>query len=75
MYNSVKCDVKFCVHAVTRMLTFVLVDPDDDDALVASDPDQLVDGADTPARQLTQQDHALDVVVLQQVDVRAHLRD
>lgn len=56
-------------------LTFLLVDSDDDDALVAADADELVDGADTSAGQLAQEDHALDVVVLQQADVGPHLGD
>lgn len=37
--------------------------------------DQLCDRADAPPRQLRQQDHALDAVVLQQRHVGAHLSD
>ena len=36
---------------------------------------RLVDGADTSTRQLAEEDHALDVVVLQEADVGAHLGD
>lgn len=56
-------------------LTLLFVYSDDHHALVAADADELVDGADAPAGQLAQQDHALDVVVLQEADVGAHLGD
>lgn len=56
-------------------LTFFFVYSDDDHTLVAAYADELVDRADTSTRQLAQEDHALDVVVLQQADVGAHLGD
>lgn len=56
-------------------LTLLFVYSDDDHALVAAYADELVDGADTSTRQLAQEDHALDVVVLQKADVGAHLSD
>ena len=56
-------------------LTLVLVDPHDDDGLSFAHSDELVDGADAPPGELGQQDHALDVVILEQADVGAHLRD
>lgn len=56
-------------------LTLLLVHSDDDHAFVATDADEFVDGADSPTRQLAEEDHALDVVVLQQADVGAHLGD
>jgi hypothetical protein len=37
--------------------------------------DELGDGADAAARELGEQNHALNVVILQQRHVRAHLRD
>lgn len=49
-------------------LTLLFVHSDDHHALIASDPNELVDGADTLTWQLAQQDHALNVVVLQQTD-------
>ena len=49
--------------------------PDDNDWLCSSDSDQLVDGPDSSSGQLGEEDHALDVVVLQQMDVRAHVGD
>lgn len=55
--------------------TFLFVHSDNHDTLVASDADKFVDGADATAWELTQQDHSLDVVVLQQADVSAHLSD
>lgn len=56
-------------------LTLLLVHSDDDHTLVTTDADELVDGADTSTRQLTQENHAFDVVVLQQADIGAHLSD
>ena len=55
-------------------LTFLLVDPDDDHRLRLPHLDELVDGADPPAGQLREEDHPLDVVVLEEGDVRAHVR-
>ena len=52
-----------------------LINPDDNDRLRPSNPDQLVYTPDSPPAQLGQQDHPLDVVVLQQVDVRPHVGD
>lgn len=37
--------------------------------------DELCDGANASPRQLRKQDHALNTVVLQQRNIRAHLRD
>jgi len=54
------------------MLTFVFIDPDHDYTLVSADTNQLVDGTDTTSRELTQQYHAFNVIVLQQVDVCTH---
>lgn len=56
-------------------LTLLLVYSDDHHAFIASDADEFVDGPNASAGQLAQQDHALDVVVLQQTDIRAHLSD
>ena len=56
-------------------LTLGLVHPDDDHAFVPPDTHQFVDGTNAPPRQLAQHDHALDVVVLKQAYIRAHLRD
>lgn len=59
----------------STQLTLLLVHSDDDHTLVTTDADELVDGADTSTRQLTQENHAFDVVVLQQADIGAHLSD
>ena len=56
-------------------LTLGLVHPDDDHAFVPPDTYQFVDGTNAPPRQFAQHDHALDVVVLKQAYIRAHLRD
>ena len=53
----------------------LLVNPDHHNGLCPADPDQFVDTPDPSPAQLGQQDHALDVVVLEQVDVGAHVRD
>mmetsp|Transcript_15773 Transcript_15773/g.49582 ORF Transcript_15773/g.49582 Transcript_15773/m.49582 type:complete len:212 (-) Transcript_15773:116-751(-) len=53
----------------------LLVHTEDHNRLLAPDLDELGDGADTPPRQLREQDHALDAVVLEQGHVSAHLRD
>lgn len=63
------------IHLERSALTLLFVDSNDDDALVATYTDEFVDGADTSAGQLTQEDHALDVVVLQEADVGPHLGD
>ena len=52
-----------------------LINPDDNDRFRPPHPDQLVYASDSPPAQLRQQDHPLDVVVLQQVDVRPHVSD
>lgn len=63
------------VSPLPLALTLLFVYSDDDHALVAAYADELVDGADTSTWQLAQEDHALDVVVLQKADVGAHLGD
>ena len=54
-------------------VALLLVDSQDDDNLVPADADQLLDTSDASSRQLAEQDHAVDVVVLEQFDVCAHL--
>jgi len=55
------------------MLTFVLINPDNNYTLVSADADQFVDGTDTTPRQLAEQYHAFNVIVLQQMDVCTHV--
>ena len=55
--------------------TLILVATQHDDDLVPADTDELVDRTNTTARELRQQDHALDVVVLEQRHIGAHLGD
>jgi hypothetical protein len=59
----------------TGGVTLLLVDAQHDDDLVAADADELLDAADAPPRQLGEEDHAVDVVVLEELDVGAHLGD
>lgn len=56
-------------------ITLLLVDTENDDDLVATDTDQLLDGANTSSGKLREQDHAVDVVVLEKLDVGAHIGD
>jgi len=53
----------------------VTVDTEHDGGLLAADLDEGGDGADAAAGELGEEDHALDVVVLEQGDVRAHVGD
>jgi hypothetical protein len=56
-------------------VALVAVDTEHDGGLLAADLDEGGDGADSTAGQLGEEDHALDVVVLQEGDVRAHVGD
>lgn len=56
-------------------LTFFLVDTKHDHNLVASDTDELLDTTNTSSRQFGEQDHSVDVVVFEELDVRAHFGD
>jgi hypothetical protein len=58
---------------VVRGPTFLLVDTQHDDDLVATDADQLLDTSDTTPRKLGKQDHAIDVVVFEELDVGSHI--
>ena len=56
-------------------VTFFFVHTKNDHDVVLADTDQLLDGPYTSTGQFAQQDHPLDVVVLQQFDVGTHLGD
>lgn len=56
-------------------ITLLLVDTENDDDLVATNTDQLLDGTNTSSGKLREQDHAVDVVVLEKLDVGAHIGD
>ena len=49
--------------------------PDDNHRFCSSDTDELVDRTDTTSGQFGEKDHALNVVVFQQMDVGAHVGD
>lgn len=53
--------------------TFLLIHTNDHHTFIASDADEFVDGSDSSSGELAEQDHALDVVVLQQTHIGAHL--
>jgi hypothetical protein len=53
----------------------VAVHTEHDGGLLAADLDERGDGANAAAGKLGEEDHALDIVVLEQGDVRAHVGD
>jgi hypothetical protein len=55
--------------------TFLLVHTQHDDDLVAADTDQLLDTSDTTSRKLGKKNHAVDVVVLEELDISSHIGD
>lgn len=64
-----------CELALGVVHTLLLVDSQDNNDLIAADSDQLLDRSDTSSGKLGEQDHSVDVVVLQQLDVSSHLGD
>jgi hypothetical protein len=56
-------------------VALLLVDTQHYHNLVAAHTNELLDGTDTSAGKFGEQNHAVDVVVLQQLDVGAHLGD
>lgn len=56
-------------------LTLLFVDPQYDHNFVPPHSDELLDTPDTSAGQFAEQDHAVDVVVFEELDVCAHLGD
>lgn len=56
-------------------ITLLLVDAENDDDLVAANTNQLLDGTNTASGKLREEDHAVDVVVLQKLDIGAHIGD
>lgn len=55
--------------------TLLLVYSKNDHHFVSADPDELLDTSDTTTGQFGEEDHAVNVVVLEQLDVGAHLGD
>jgi hypothetical protein len=55
--------------------TFLLVDTQHDDDFVATDTDQLLDTSDTTPRKFGKENHAIDVVVLEELDISSHVGD
>lgn len=56
----------------SRRRTFVFINTDDHNDFVIPNPDQLLHAPDPTPRQLAERDHAVDVIVLEQLDVDAH---
>ncbi len=53
-------------------LTLLLVYPQNHDDLVTPDSDKFLDTSNTTSREFGEQDHAVDVVILQQLDIGSH---
>lgn len=56
-------------------ITFLLVDTENDDDFVATDSNKLLDTSDAPSGKFRKQDHSVDVVVLEQLNVSTHIGD
>jgi hypothetical protein len=57
------------------MLTLLFVHTEHHNNLVATNSDELLDTSDTSSRQLREQNHAVDVVILQELNIGTHLGD
>lgn len=57
------------------LLTFLLVNSEDNDDLIAPNSDELLDTSDTSSGQFGEEDHAIDVVVFEELHVGTHFRD
>jgi len=55
--------------------TLLLVDTQHDDDLVAANANKLLDRADASPGQLGKQNHAVDVIILEELDVGSHVGD
>lgn len=55
--------------------TFIFINTYNNNRFSFANSDKFVNRPNTPPGQFRQQDHALDIIILQQVNVRAHLRD
>lgn len=64
-----------CELALGVVHTLLLVDSQDNNDLIATNSDELLDRSDTSSGKLGEQNHSIDVVVLQQLDVSSHLGD
>ena len=53
---------------VGNFVTFFLVHAQDDDDLVPADSDQLLDRSDAATREFREQDHSLDVIILELIN-------
>lgn len=53
--------------------TFLFINTNDHNNLIISNTDQLLHAPDPPPRQLTEQNHAIDIVILKQLHIDAHL--
>ena len=57
------------------MLTLLLVHTEHDDDLIATNSNELLNTSNTSSRKLREKNHAVDVVVLQKLNVGTHLGD
>jgi hypothetical protein len=56
-------------------LAFLLVYSEHHHNLVSSNADELLNRSDSSSRQLAKQDHSVNVVVLEELDIGAHIGD
>jgi len=69
-------DIFFCDAALGEVdVALVAVDAEDHDGFLAADLEERGDGADAAARELGEEKHAFDVVVLEEGNVGAHVHD
>ena len=62
-------------HIVWRMsciITFLFVHSEHHNNLIAADSDELLYTSDTTSRKLRKQNHAINIIVLEQLDVGSH---
>lgn len=59
----------------TAQPTLLFVHTENHNDLIATNSDELLDTSDTSSRKFGQQDHAVDVVVLEKLDIGTHLGD
>lgn len=55
--------------------TLLFIDTQHDDYLIAPNTDKLLNATNTSSREFGEQNHAVDVVVFEQLHVRTHLGD
>jgi hypothetical protein len=55
--------------------TLLLIDTEHNNDLVAADANELLDTANTTPRELRKKNHAVDIIILEELDVGTHVGD